>query len=115
MGTIDHAAFRLLELMLELVHHTIHSYQQRTTGSMCSDRPAVTADEDFAALVIGDPRIVLLGKADLGPIEPRAEPTEPTHLLSGQLSDFVGHDVLAVCDDHVHLSASLGSLCWFWV
>jgi hypothetical protein len=70
----------------------------------------VPGDHHLTALTVGDTRIPLLGETDLGTLHPRTEVAQPAYLLLSDGPYLVGHDSPAMCDDHVHLLASLVAL-----
>ena len=90
--------------------------QRHRSGRPGPDGAPVAHDDHLAPFAVGDPRIVLLGEVDLGPLQARTEMAEPAHLLLGQSPHFVGHDPSAVGNDNVHLLASMVGVfgCYRW-
>src|ERR1039458_5018039 len=103
----DHSALGLLELVLQLLDHQIDRDQRQAGGSVRPNGESVSAHDDLTALAIGDPRVVLLGEVDLGPVEAGTTAAEAAHLLLGRRPDLVGHVLPAMRDYDVHLFASL--------
>ncbi len=79
-------------------------------GGPGPDGVPVAGHHHLAALTVGDPRVVLLGEVDLGPLEAGTVLADVAHLLLGQGSNLVGHDLPAMRDDYVHCFASSASL-----
>ena len=105
-GGDPRAALGLLELVLELVHHQVDGHQRHGAGRVSTNGAPVAEDDHFAALPVGDPRVVFLGEVHFGSIETRAVPEQSAHLLLDQRPYLVGHYPSAVRDDNVHLLAS---------
>ena len=112
MGTTHYPALGLLELVLELFHHEVHSRQRIGGRSMSTKDPTMARHDDFATLTIGDPRVVFLGEVHFGSFETRAVPEQSAHLLLYQRPYLVGHYPSAVRDDNVHLLPSQVVLLW---
>ena len=79
-------------------------------GGPGPDGVPVAGHHHLAALPIGDPRIVLLREVDLGPLQSGTVLADVAHLLLGQGSNLVGHDLPTMRDDYVHCFASSASL-----
>jgi hypothetical protein len=106
VGTTHDPTLGLLELVLELFHHEVHSHQRIGGRSMSTEDPTMAGQDHFATLTIGDPRVVFLGEVHFGSFETRAVPEQSAHLLLDQRPYLVGHYSSAVRDDNVHLFAS---------
>ena len=112
------AALGPLDLVLQLLDHQVHGDQRGLAYCLGPDGVPVTGYDHLAALTVGNPRVVLLREVDLGTIETGTVLTYVTHLLLGQGSNLVGHDLPAMRDDYVHCCASSASLiddyytCW---
>ena len=92
--------------------------QRDLSRGLRPDGLAVAGHHHLAALTIGDPRIALLREVDLGPVESGTVLADVAHLLLGQGSNLVGHDLPAMRDDYVHSVASsasvIDSYCTGW-
>jgi hydrogenase/urease accessory protein HupE len=112
------AALGPFDLVLQLFDHQVHGDQRGLADGLGPDGVPVTGHDHLTALTVGDPRVVLLREVDLGTIETGTVLTNVTHLLLGQGSNLVGHDLPAMRDDYVHSYASSASLiddycsCW---
>ncbi len=111
MGSGNQTTLGFFQLMFELVHHEVNGHQRQRTRRMSPDHPTVAKDAHFAAFLVSDSRVVLLGEVHLGTVEPRAEATESADFLLGQGPHLVGNDPSAMCDDNVHFLTSIGVLC----
>jgi len=110
LGSADDATLGPLHLVLQLLDHEIHGYQRGLAGGLGPDGVSVTGHDHLTTFTIGDSRVVLLREVDLGTIETRTVLTYVAHLLLGQGSNLVGHDLPAMRDDYVHCCASSASL-----
>ena len=118
LRTADDATLGPLDLMLQLFDYEIDGNQRDLSRGLRPDGLAVAGHHHLAALTVGDPRVALFREVDFGTIETGTVLADVAHLLLGQGSNLVGHDLPAMRDDYVHSFASsasvIDSYCTGW-
>src|SRR5215212_2099573 len=100
MGPADEPALELLDLVLQLVDHTVEGTEGVGGRGLGPDDAAVAPQRGLADLLGRDPGIALLEEVDLGLLPPLVVSGEPGDLLLGGGPQAVGDLHVAASNRH---------------